>query len=142
MKRLNYLPIAILAKAPVTAFAHKVPYGASHCAMDDEQAEYEQIQLCTEEEKEKSAASAYCQFMGHPALSSCVEGIVRHGMAEAAGKCADKALQHQADLRDELIGHKAGGGKESASNGYWHTDYKFGQRPSRNGIWNHCRTAC
>ncbi len=125
MKRLNYLPIAVLAIAPVTAFAHKVPYGASHCAASEEQAAFEEIPLCTEEEKEKSSAIAYCTFMGHPALSNCVEGIVSHGMAEAAGKCADKSLQMQTDIRDEMIGHKVGGSSPSASDGYWHLEYRY-----------------
>lgn len=124
MKQLNYLPIAILAIAPVTAFAHKVPYGGSHCAMSEEQAAYEEIPLCTEEEKEKASATAYCKFMGHPALSSCVEGIVSHGMAEAAGRCAEEALQKQIDLKDELIGHKTGG-TAGSENAYWHLEYRY-----------------
>jgi hypothetical protein len=124
MKKLNFLPIAILAIAPVTAFAHKVSYGSANCAADEEQAAYEEIPLCTEEEKEESSATAYCKFVGHPDLENCVQGITSHGMAEAAGKCVDEALRRQADLRDELVGHKVGGGKESALNGHWHIDYK------------------
>jgi hypothetical protein len=124
MKRINYLPIAILAIAPVTAFAHKVPYGASHCAMDDEQAEYEQIPLCTEEEKEKASATAYCKFMGHPDFQKCAQSLVSHGMAEAAGRCAEEALQKQIDLKDELIGHKTGG-TAGSENAYWHLEYRY-----------------
>lgn len=73
IKRLDFLPIAILAIAPFTAFAHKVPYVDATCAVDEDQAAYEQIPFCSEEEKEKSAATAYCKFMGHPPLASCVE---------------------------------------------------------------------
>ncbi len=124
MKRLNYLPIAILAIAPVKAFSHQVPYGGTNCAMNDEIAAAEDIPLCTEEENEKTAATSYCKFMGHPSLSSCVEGIISHGMAEAAGKCADKALQNQADIQTELLGHKTGN-TPGSSDGYWHTDYKY-----------------
>lgn len=124
MKNLKYVPLAFLALVPVSAFAHRVPYGGATCAVDEEQAAYEGIPLCTEEEKEKSSATAYCKFMSHPNLANCVEGITSHGLAEAAGKCADRALQRQVDIRDELVGHKTGGAP-STSDGYWHLEYRY-----------------
>ncbi|WP_141731575.1 hypothetical protein [Oligoflexus tunisiensis] len=124
MKRLVYVPIAILAFAPVTGFAHKVPYGASHCANTEEHADADGIPICTQEEKEEATATAFCKITGRPDVKNCSESIVRHGMAEAAGKCVDKARQEQVDLRDELIGHKTGGGG-SATAGYWHTEYRY-----------------
>jgi hypothetical protein len=125
MKRLVYLPIAILASIPVTGFAHKVPYGNIYCALSEEEAEFEQIRLCTQEEKDKSAATAFCTFMGRSDLENCAESITSHGMADAAQKCVDEALQNQIDFKDELVGHKVGGGKDSGSNGHWHTDYRY-----------------
>ncbi|WP_141733757.1 hypothetical protein [Oligoflexus tunisiensis] len=127
MTRLTYLPIAILALTPVAGFAHKVPYGASHCANTEEQANAEEIPICTQEEKEEAAATAFCKFTGRPDLKNCVESIVKHGMAEAAGKCVDEAVQKQVDLREELVGHKIGGGG-SATDGYWHVDYKYSKQ--------------
>jgi hypothetical protein len=124
MKSLNYFPIAILAFLPVTGFAHKVPYGTAHCANSEEQAEAEAIPLCTQEEKEEAAATAFCKFTGRSDLKNCVENIVIHGMAEDAGKCVDEAVQKQVDLREELTSHKIGGGS-SATDGYWHVDYKY-----------------
>jgi hypothetical protein len=124
MKNLIFLPVALLVVAPPMALAHRVPYVDAICALDEDQAEYEEIPLCSEEEKEKSAATAFCRFIGHTALESCVEGITSNSMAEAAGKCVDEALQQQIDIQIELIGHKTGNTRGS-SDGYWHTDYKY-----------------
>jgi hypothetical protein len=125
MKRLNYLPIAILTIAPVTAFAHKVPYGASHCAMSEVEADFEEIPLCSEEEKEKSAALAFCAFTGRRDAENCAESVVNNGMADAAAKCVDEAMQAKVDRRDQLVGHKKGGNHGSPADGYWHTQYEY-----------------
>jgi hypothetical protein len=124
MNNLSLLSLALLVVAPPMALAHKVPYIDAKCALDEDQAEYEEIPLCSEEEKEKSAATAFCRFIGHTAFESCVEGIASQGMAEAAGKCVEESLEKQIRPEDALLAHKVGG-TGGAEGAHWHTNYKY-----------------
>jgi hypothetical protein len=124
MKKLSLIPLAVLAISSAEAFAHKVPYGSSHCANNAEEAAEEGTKTCSEEDKVKGQATAFCKFTGRIDVENCAEAVVRNGMAEAAGKCVDLALQRQVDIRDELLGHKTGGGSLS-SEGHWHAEYRY-----------------
>ncbi|HYX34467.1 MAG TPA: hypothetical protein VE954_15285 [Oligoflexus sp.] len=128
MKRLAYLPLAILSIMPVTGFAHKVPFGAAHCANTDEEADVEEIPLCAEEEKETAAATAFCLFTSRTDITNCTARLLNFGMAESAGKCVDEALQNLVDLKIELHGHKVGGGPTSTEGGYWHLEYRYSKQ--------------